>query len=117
MYSQISRFIPFRIKKGHEGASRFEGARTFVAFIIFNYVAPAIKAWGAMPVGLYLNFDHNVSDFSRSYKTVLHTEILLVCQCFSAVFLFFHITYKISEKRRRLSRRIIPVAARTEFYD
>jgi hypothetical protein len=66
--SQISRFIPVRIKKGHEGTSHFKGALTFVAFIIFNYVTPAIKSWGAMPVGLYLNFGNNVSDFSRSYK-------------------------------------------------
>ena len=52
-----------------------------------NYVTPAIKSWGAMPVGLYLRFGNNASDFSRGYKKIACLLIfLLFVNLFRTVF-------------------------------
>jgi hypothetical protein len=70
-----------------------------MAFIIFNYVTPAIKSWGAMPVGLYLRFGNNASDFSRGYKKIACLLIfLLFVNLFRTVFFSSMWFFKIGEK-------------------
>ena len=50
-------------------------------FLFLLSATPAIKS-GGNTYGLFLKFGNYASGFSRCFKHNIHTEILLVCQCF-----------------------------------